>query len=124
MIYLPERYGLRTANGYEGGFIGEYVMARQRDANITNTALNHILDNLVIIYTDQGNMSGFLRICIFYKWLLIFLVSRESRASNTREMRVVLITTWQVSLAQGHTRYRPTVGNRLYMRIMQEDYLN
>lgn len=23
----PDRYGFRTANGYEGGFTGEYVMA-------------------------------------------------------------------------------------------------
>lgn len=68
MIYLPERYGLRTANGYEGGFIGEYVMAWQRDANITNTALNHILDTLVIIYTDQGNVSGF-----FFENIFVFI---------------------------------------------------
>lgn len=25
--YSPDRYGLRTARGYEGGFTGEYVMA-------------------------------------------------------------------------------------------------
>lgn len=43
-------------------------MAWQRDANITNTALNHILDTLVIIYTDQGNVSGF-----FFENIFVFI---------------------------------------------------
>lgn len=57
---LPDKYGLRTANGYDGGFNGEYVMAslpaaqheatramvfQARDHNMTQTVKSRASDH-------------------------------------------------------------------------------
>jgi hypothetical protein len=61
---LPDKYGLRTANGYDGGFNGEYVMASLVDAQHDATramafqSRNHNMMQTVKSQTDDRCRLG------------------------------------------------------------------